>query len=62
MSSGYKDDMEIILNKKESKRIIRLLHYLSVTGQLGLKSDTSFFENMKEHYEACNNQMENKET
>lgn len=49
MSTGEGKEIEIILNRKEAKRIERLLHYLSVTGQFGVKTDFEFWECFKEH-------------
>lgn len=50
MSTGFKDTGELILNVKEAKRIKRLLHYLSVTGQITL-TDFLFYECISEHLE-----------
>ena len=50
MSTGFKDTGELILNVKEAKRIKRLLHYLSVTGQLNF-TDFLFLECVSDHLE-----------
>ena len=49
-SCGSKDTAELILNLKEEKRIKRLLHYLLVTGQLGL-TDGAFYDCINDHVE-----------
>ena len=50
-STGFKKTGELILNVKEVKRIRRLLHYLSFTGQLSL-TDSMFYECINDHYKA----------